>query len=55
MKDKEKLTNEEFIIKSNIIHNNFYDYSKIIYKNNKTKVIVVCPSHVILKLHLTTI
>lgn len=31
--------------KSNIIHNNKYDYSKSIYENARTKIIIVCPIH----------
>jgi len=34
-----------FISKSNIIHKNKYDYSKIEYKNNKTKITIICPIH----------
>ncbi len=36
---------EEFIITSNIKHNNYYDYSKVVYKNNRTKIIITCPVH----------
>lgn len=35
----------KFIVKSNIIHNNKYDYSKVDYKNSYTKVIITCPTH----------
>ena len=35
----------EFINESNIIHNNKYDYSKVIYVNNKSKIIVICKIH----------
>ena len=48
---KEKLSmlyrsnNEEFIRKSNIIHNFKYDYSKVEYINNHTPVIIICPIH----------
>lgn len=38
-------TQEEFIIKANIIHNFKYNYSKIIYKLSKEKVIIICPIH----------
>lgn len=31
--------------KCNIVHNFKYDYSKVIYKNNKTKVCIICPKH----------
>jgi hypothetical protein len=36
---------EKFIEKANSIHNNFYDYSLVEYKNNKTKVKIICPKH----------
>lgn len=36
---------DEFIKKANIIHNNRYNYSKVIYKNCKTKVCIICPVH----------
>jgi hypothetical protein len=35
----------KFINRSNIIHNNLYDYSKIDYKNMNTKVDIVCQKH----------
>ena len=34
-----------FIEKSNIIHNNKYDYSKVNYIGNKTKVKIICTEH----------
>ena len=40
-----KLNTEDFIEKSKLIHNNKYDYSLVEYKNNKTKVKIICPSH----------
>lgn len=39
------MTKEEFIVKARKIHGNKYDYSKVEYKNNKTKVCVICPTH----------
>lgn len=36
---------DEFIKRSNIIHNNKYDYSLVKYKNNSTKVDIICPKH----------
>jgi len=36
---------ERFIQKAKEVHGNVYDYSKVEYKNNKTKVEIVCPSH----------
>lgn len=38
-----KLTREEFIRRSNIIHNNKYNYEKVIYVNNRIKVKIICP------------
>ena len=38
-------TLDQFIKESNKIHNNFYDYSLVIYKNNQTKVKIICPIH----------
>lgn len=38
-------TIDEFIKKANIIHNNRYDYSKAIYKNLESKIVIICPIH----------
>jgi len=35
----------KFISESNIIHNHKYDYSKVKYINNYTKVEIICPEH----------
>lgn len=40
-----KLSLIEFINKSNIVHNNKYDYSKVIYNNNKNKIVIICKKH----------
>ena len=40
-----KSTTEEFIAKAELVHNNFYDYSRSAYKNNKTKLTIICPEH----------
>ncbi len=40
-----KLTNKEFIKKSNLVHNNKYDYSLSNYINNKTKIKIMCLIH----------
>ena len=40
-----KLNTEIFIKKALIIHNNKYDYSKTIYKNTESKIIIKCPKH----------
>lgn len=34
-----------WIEKCNIIHNNYYDYSKSTYINTHTKLIIICPKH----------
>lgn len=44
-KNSRRYTLEEFINKSNSIHNNKYDYSNVEYINNKTKVKIICPIH----------
>ena len=45
-----KLTTEIFIKQSIEIHNNKYDYSLVDYKNNYTKVNIICPFHGIFKM-----
>ena len=35
----------EFIIKAREVHGDKYDYSKVNYVNNKTKVCIICPKH----------
>ena len=42
---KTAMTLEEFIRRASTIHGGFYDYSKVVYKNTLTKVIVICPEH----------
>ena len=36
---------ENFILKSKIKHNNYYDYSLVDYINSKTDVSIICPKH----------
>ena len=36
---------EEFIEKARKVHGDKYDYSKVEYINNKTKVCIICPKH----------
>lgn len=38
-------TKEEFISKASEVHGDLYDYSLVDYKNNRTKVTIVCPEH----------
>lgn len=40
-----KLTQEEFIEKAKKVHGDKYDYSKVEYINNSTKVCIICPEH----------
>ena len=39
------MTKEEFIKKSKLVHGDKYDYTKVNYVNNKTKVCIICPEH----------
>ena len=41
----QRSTKENFIEKAREIHGNKYDYSKVEYKNNRTKVCIICPEH----------
>jgi len=38
----QRLTNDIFIERSNIIHNDKFDYSLVVYINNKTKIKIIC-------------
>ena len=40
-----RLTKEQFIEKSRKVHGDKYDYSKVEYINNSTKVCIICPIH----------
>ena len=40
-----QLTTETFIEKAKSVHGDKYDYSKVNYKNNYTKVTIICPEH----------
>ncbi len=40
-----KVTLEKFIDRSNIIHNNKYDYSNSVYINNKIPIVIICKEH----------
>lgn len=41
----QSLSKKEFIQKSIDIHGNVYDYSKVEYVNNLTKIIIICKTH----------
>jgi hypothetical protein len=38
-------TTQDFIETARIVHSNKYDYSKVEYVNNRTKVCIICPEH----------
>ena len=38
-------THQEFVDAADLLYNSKFDYSKTIYKNNYTKVIITCPIH----------
>lgn len=40
-----KSTNHRFVEKAQKVHNDKYDYSKLVYVNAKTKVCISCPKH----------
>lgn len=40
-----KMTRDEYITIVNKIHNNYYDYSKVIFVDLYTKIIITCPRH----------
>ena len=42
---KRRLTTEEFAKKAKEIHGDRYDYSKVNYINNHTKIEIICPKH----------
>ncbi len=44
-KIKQRMILEEFIVKSREVHSNKYDYSKVNYVNNVTKITIICPKH----------
>ena len=43
--EKQTCTTDEFIAKAKKIHGDKYDYSKVEYVNNHTKVCIICPEH----------
>lgn len=38
-------TTEQFISEARKVHGLRYDYSKVTYKDNKTKILIICPTH----------
>ena len=45
MKEKNKKSKEEFIKQSKLFFGDWFDYSKVNYVNNKTKVCLICKKH----------
>lgn len=43
--EKQKHTNNTFIKKAKEKHGEKYDYSKVKYENNRTKICIICPEH----------
>lgn len=43
--NRTKLTTESFIKRAKEIHGNKYDYSKVVYKNSRSMVCIICPEH----------
>jgi hypothetical protein len=42
---EKRKTTGEFITEAVAIHNNYYDYSKVVYLNRNKKVTIICPIH----------
>lgn len=40
-----RLTTAEFVARARRVHGDRYDYSSVVYANNRTKVTVICPVH----------
>lgn len=40
-----RITTEDFINEAKKVHGNKYDYSQVVYKNNRVKVKIICPEH----------
>ena len=45
LKKKQNISINDFITKAKEIHGGKYDYSKVEYVNNSTKVCIICPEH----------
>lgn len=44
-KEKQRITEEEFILRSEEIHNNKYNYDDMKYINQDTEITIICPEH----------
>jgi ribosomal protein L13 len=38
-------TTSEFVSKSKVVHGETFDYSKVVYVNNESKIIITCKKH----------
>ncbi len=45
MSKKEILNVQELILKFQKVHNNNFDYSKVVFESLTSKVIIICPDH----------
>lgn len=45
MSENKRIGIQSFMQKSNSLHNYKYDYSNVVFKSNKDKVVIVCPLH----------
>jgi hypothetical protein len=43
--ENRRSNSEEFIVKAKKVHGDKYDYSKVCYFDNRTKIVIVCPLH----------
>ena len=44
-KTGQEKSREQFIEKARMVHGDKYDYSKVVYENNKKEVCIICPEH----------
>lgn len=45
LKSSRRKTTKDFIDEATMIYDSYYDYSKVNYINNRTKIIITCPVH----------
>lgn len=43
--EKRRMNKEDFILKSKAVHGDKYNYSKIVYKNSRENITIICPVH----------
>lgn len=44
-KDKSRKLQDSFVSTANKVHQNKYDYSKVVFSNREDKVVIICPIH----------